>query len=353
MRLAGVLLMGFCTAALAAQPLRQLAEQRGIRIGAAADPARFAEPLYAATLAREFNAVEPENAMKFVRIHPAPGGYNFGPADQVAAFARDHRMALRGHVLVWHRQLPSWLTSGSHTPAQLSAILQAHIQTVVGRYAGQVYAWDVVNEAFNDDGTMRRTIWYHAPGLGLPGTGYVEQAFRWARAADRNALLFYNDYNAEQTNAKSDAIYRMARDFQSRGVPLDGIGLQMHLTAKPGSIAGMEANIKRLTGLGLQVQITELDVRLPVDGAGAATPASLAAQAQIYRDVVALCLKYPLCTLIQTWGFTDKYSWIPSNFPGTGAALPFDANYLPKPAYAAMADALRHGERRARQCAGE
>src|SRR5262249_41587679 len=154
---------------------------------------------------------------------------------------------------VWHQQNPGWVTNGNYTPDQLSSILQSHISTVVGRYAGQIYAWDVVNEGFNDDGTMRSTIWYNTPGIGLTGTGYIEQALRWAHAADPQALLFYNDYNAESMNAKSEAVYKMAEDFKSRGVPLDGIGLQMHLTANLPQLAGMEANIKRLTELGLQV----------------------------------------------------------------------------------------------------
>ena len=250
-------------------------------------------------------------------------------------------MSARGHTLVWYNQLPGWLTSGGYTPAQLSSILQEHISTVVGRYAGRVYAWDVVNEAFNGDGTLRSYFWYNSPGIGLPGTGYIEQAFRWAHAADPKALLFYNDYSAETINQKSDAIYRMAQDFKARGVPLDGIGMQMHFTTSTGSLASMEANIKRITDLGLQVQITELDVRLPVNSSGVATSAALATEAQIYHDIVAMCLKYARCTAIQTWGFTDKYSWIPGTYPGFGAALPLDSSYQPKPAYSSIQNALQ------------
>src|ERR1051325_2167622 len=184
-------------ATLSAQPLRDLADQRGITIGAAVDPSRFTEAAYADTLAREFNQVEPENVMKFGLIHPSATAYSFTNADNVARFAKDHNQRLRGHTLVWHQQLPAWITGVTHTAAELNAILHDHIAAVVGRYAGQVFAWDVVNEAFNDNGTLRSTIWYDAPGIGLPGTGYIEQALRWARAADPNALLFYNDYSAE------------------------------------------------------------------------------------------------------------------------------------------------------------
>src|SRR5215471_8741712 len=240
-------------------PLRELAADR-LKIGAAAEPARLEEPEYAATLAREFNQVEPENAMKFVRVHPGPVTYNFGPADSLVAFAQSHRMAVRGHTLVWHQQLPSWLTSGGYSFVELSSIFADHIYTVVKHFAGQVYAWDVVNEAFNDDGSLRSTLWSDAPGIGREGAGYIEQALRWAHAADPNALLFYNDFGAEPVNAKSDAIYRMARDFLSRGVPVDGIGLQMHLRGEPLPLDKIDENLTRLEGLGLQVQITELDV---------------------------------------------------------------------------------------------
>lgn len=331
----------FCALTLAAQPLRQFADSRGIRIGAAVIPSLLEEEPYAATLAREFNQVEPESVMKFGPIHPSPTEYHFGPADALVAFARQNRMVVRGHTLLWHRQQPAWLTGGGFQPAQLSTILQDHIRRVVGHYAGEVYAWDVVNEAFREDGSLRPTIWFNAPGIGPQGTGYIEQAFRWAREADPRALLFYNDYSAEDTNTKSDAIYQMVRDFKTRGVPIDGVGMQMHLTTKVAPLAGMEANMRRLIGLGLEIQITELDVRLPVDSAGNAAPADIAAQAQIYRDVVSLCLKAARCTAIQTWGFTDKHSWIPGEFPGLGAALEFDARYRPKPAYQGMQEALR------------
>ncbi|MBI3207273.1 MAG: endo-1,4-beta-xylanase, partial [Candidatus Solibacter usitatus] len=277
------------------------------------------------------------NVMKFGPIHPARNAYNFAPADALLAFAAANKMTVRGHTLVWHNQNPAWLTNGNFTPPQLAEILQEHITTVVKRYAGRVAAWDVVNEAFNDNGTIRATIWSNSPGL-----IYVEQAFRWAREADPAAGLFYNDYSAELINAKSDAIYAMARDFVARGVPLTGIGWQMHLTTNTGSLASMESNLKRLTDLGLQVQITELDVRLPIDSSGAAAASALETQARIYRDVITLCLKFPLCTMVQTWGFTDKYSWIPGTFPGTGAALLFDASYRPKSAHAAFLDAMKN-----------
>jgi endo-1,4-beta-xylanase len=329
-----------CCAAALGQPLRDLGARRGVRMGTAVDPSYFTtESTYAATLAREYDQAEPENDMKFGPIHPGPATYSFTRADAIVKFSGDRAMAVRGHTLVWYQQNPAWLTGLS--PKDLSDALADHIHTVVGRYAGKVYAWDVVNEAFNDDGTLRSTIWSNAPGIGLTGTAYIEQAFRWAHEADPQGKLFYNDYNAEGVNTKSDAIYRMAQDFVARGVPLRGIGLQMHLTAGGFSKTSVDANLKRLTDLGLEVQITELDVRLPVDSTGTASAANLTTQAQIYHDVVELCLKYPKCTAVQTWGFTDRHSWIPGTFPGMGAGLPFDSSYQSKPAYDAMASVLQ------------
>ena len=316
----------FAATALA-QPVRELAERRGIRIGAAVNPSRLSEPAYAETLAREFNQAEPENAMKFGPIHPARDQFNWLPADAVVNFAREHQMAVRGHTLVWHQQAPAWATAPDLTPAERAAILREHIAAVVGRYAGKVYAWDVVNEAIEKDGSPRKSPWSPVPD-------YIESAFRWAHAADPQAKLFYNDYDAESVNPKSDAVYALVKDLKSRGVPIDGVGMQFHLTAKPLPVASIEANMKRLTDLGLEVQITELDVRLPLDAP------DLEAQARVYRDLMQTCLKFPKCTAVQTWGFTDKYSWVPGYFKGTGAALPFDRDYHPKPAWQAIHDAL-------------
>jgi endo-1,4-beta-xylanase len=171
-------LVAFGVAPAFSQGLRDLAAERGIRFGAAADPSFFAEGLYADTLAREYSQIEPENAMKFGPIHPQVNGYSFGTADSVVAFGRAHGMAVRGHTLVWHNQNPTWLTSGAYSSSQLSSILHDHIQTVVSHYKGQVYGGDAVNEAFDDTGNLRSTIWSDSPGIGLTGTGYIEQAFR-------------------------------------------------------------------------------------------------------------------------------------------------------------------------------
>ena len=333
------------------QTLRESAARAGILLGAAVRPEQLSEPLYAATLAREFNMIEPEDVMKWETIHPAPERFDFSQGDRLVAFAISHRMKVRGHTLVWHQQNPRWLTEGRHTPDQLARILEQHIKTVVGHYRGKVFAWDVVNEAFDESAPvrLRSTTWYDQPGIGHAGKGdaYIEDCFRWAHAADPNALLFYNDVEAEAMNPKSDGIYAMVRDFRQRGVPILGVGFQMHIGNLHPDIASISENIGRFTTLGVQVHITEMDVAVPVDADGYARPADLQLQADVYRQIASACLAHVGCTAIQTWGFTDKYSWIGSHSKHTqGAALLFDREYRPKPAYDALRRALEKQPRR-------
>jgi endo-1,4-beta-xylanase len=308
-------------------------------------PQRFSEPTYAAILGREFNMVEPEDAMKWEVVHPSKDAYDFSLADRVVAFAAEHHMKVRGHTLVWHHQNPDWLAAERRSPGELAHILEEHIKAVVGHFRGKVMAWDVVNEAFDEHGAgkLRSTIWYDQPGIGLAGQGtaYIEQCFRWAHEADPQALLFYNDAGAEETNVKSDAIYAMVRDFKRRGVPIDGIGMQMHVRGLRLNAHSIAQNIARFAALGVQVHITEMDVAVAVDVDGNPRAEDLRSQAEIYRDVTAACLQYSLCTAIQTWGFTDRYSWIGSHSNHKeGAALLFGRNYQPKTAYYALLDAL-------------
>ncbi len=329
--------------------LRQAADQRRLLIGSAAQAGEYGglnlltDTQYATTLASHFNMLEGENAMKWGPIHPSATSYNFTGADRLAAFAREQKMKLRGHTLLWHQSNPTWLTDQAKTatPQAMAATLKGHIDTLVGRYKGQIFAWDVVNEAVSDSATANGTLlrdspWNNQPGIGLTGTAYIEQAFRWAHEADPDALLFYNDYNIEAPGGKFSAVLNMVRGLVARGVPIHGVGFQMHLTTSgyPNS-AGLRENFQAIAALGLQIHITEMDVRLPVTN-GVATEANLAIQAATYSRIVTICLQTPACTALQTWGFTDKYSWVPGFFTGFGAALPFDASYQPKPAVPAM-----------------
>lgn len=313
--------------------LRSLAQARGIQIGAAVavDPL-LSEPLYAETLAREFSILTPENAMKFEPVHPGPDRYDFSAADAIVNFAEEHGMQVRGHTLVWHSQLPGWLTEGNWTRDELIQILRDHIMTVVGRYRGRVAAWDVVNEAVNDNGALRNTIWLR--GI---GPEYLDMAFQWAHEADPDALLFYNDYGGEGLKPKSDAIYALVRDLVQRGVPIHGVGLQMHVSLDGcPTRQAVTANMDRLSALGLQVHITELDARIK----DPATEEELADQAGVYRDMLGVCLSAQNCKAFVLWGFTDRHSWIPYFFEGWGTALIFDQSYRPKPAYEALVDGL-------------
>ena len=327
-----------------AQTLRVAAEKHHLLMGAAVDSPYFTQGTYTSILAREYSALEPANEMKFDSVHPRPDTYDFLGADVLVAFARSHSMKVRGHNLLWHRSLPDWIVvnnwmhaqygpSAPWTPQALNKVLAGHIATVVKRYKGEVYAWDVVNEPFFDDGTMRHSIWYDKPGIGFAGQGtkYIEQALFWAHAADPSAKLFVNEYNAETLNEKANAVYEMAKDFVRRGVPLSGIGLQLHVEGDFNEFDALRQNIHRLAALGLEVQFTEVDVRVTNDG-----ESNLRSQADIYKNLLAVCLEEPACTLFQTWGFTDRYSFIPQTFKGYGWALPFDDGYGKKPAYGAM-----------------
>ena len=344
------------TAPLAGQTtLRQAASARAIPIGAAASadeygsPDLLKNPAYANLLSSQYSMLEPGNAMKWDVTQPTQTTFNFQPGDELVAFAQANGMRVRGHNLCWHTQFPSWLApyAARATPAQMATLLENHITTEVSHFKGQVFAWDVVNEAFNDPSGsavpgLRDSIWYDQPGIGQSGTGYIEQAFRWAHVADPNALLFYNDYSIEGPGAKFTAVYNMVQDFVQRGVPIHGVGFEMHLMANGyPSAAGLAQNMQQLAALGLQVHITEMDVRLPVDSNGNASAANLQAQAQVYQTIMTVCLQQPNCTAFQVWGVSYADSWIPGFFPGYGAALPFDKNDQPTAAFNALVTAMQ------------
>nr|QQZ02689.1 1,4-beta-xylanase [uncultured microorganism] len=314
--------------------LRDLAARQGMLIGAAViiDPLRN-DSRYSATLSREFNMLTPEMALKWDAIHPAQDTYAFDDADYIVNFAATHGMAVRGHTLVWHNQLPAWLHQ-NFTRDQLLAILRDHIFTVVGRYQGRIRYWDVVNEAIADDGSLRDNIW-----LRVIGPEYIDYAFQWAHQTDPNALLFYNDFDSEGMGAKSDAVYKLVSGLVQRGVPIHGVGLQMHISVgEPPVVADVEANMDRLQNLGLQAQITEMDVQIQ-DGVGSDAD-RLGTQALLYGEIARVCVTHPACTALVTWGFTDLHTWIPGYTGHADAPLLFDASYQPKLAYYAVLNVL-------------
>ena len=315
-----LLLISFSLVNVNSQTLRELAEARGMYIGAAANLRFQSDEKYAEVLGREFNMMTAENDMKFHKTHPENGQYTFQSGDAYIQFAQKHNMKVRGHALIWHQATPKWVNEAEWTRESLLLLMREHIQTVAGRYSGKLYSWDVVNEYFDNDGGVRKSVWSESIG-----PDYMELAHQIAREADPAAKLIVNDFDN-----KSDALFEWVKDAKQRGVPIDGAGFQMHVpyNLKFDEVEFLE-NLKRFSDLGLEIHITELDVRIkePV------TPEKLQQQAELYGKILRACLKQPACKAFVMWGFTDKSSWIPSFFPGFNDALIFDREFQPKPAY--------------------
>lgn len=276
----------------------------------------------------DFNQITPSNSMKWESIEPQRGQFNFTGGDEIVAFAKKHGQKVRGHTCAWHSQLAPWVAAGNFSGTELNQILWDHCYTMVKHYKGDVFHWDAVNEAFNEDGTLRQSLWWQATGA-----KYLDTAFLSAHAADPKAKLYYNDYNIEGVNAKSDGVAALVKDLKKRKIPIHGVGLQAHLIL--GNIpTTIQENIQRFADLGVDVAITELDIRmnLPV------TPEKLAQQKKEYAQVIGACKAVKRCVGVTVWDYTDKYSWIPKYFAGEGAALPWDENYNKKPAYYGIID---------------
>ncbi len=313
--------------------LRALAARSDLRVGTAVDMSALdSDSVYRQHVATEFSNVTPENVMKWQLIEPERGQLDFAAADELVDFARAHRQQVHGHTLVWHNQLPNWLTSGTFTPDELRQILRQHIFDEVRHFRGKIRAWDVLNEAWGDDAQLRPTIFLNALG-----PGYIADVFRWAHQADPTAKLYYNDYNIEGINAKSDAVYNMVKDLRRQGVPIHGVGVQGHLGVQFGFPGDVAQNLSRFAALGLETAVTEADVRmiLPPDNA------KIQAQAQGFNVLLQGCLLAPRCVTFTLWGFTDKYNWVPGVFAGQGAATPLDENFGQKPAWSALKNTLR------------
>jgi endo-1,4-beta-xylanase len=315
---AGVVVMS--PSASAATTLGAAAAAQGRYFGTAVAANHLGESDYVNVLNTEFNSVTPENEMKWDAVEPSRNSFSFANADRIVTQARGRGASVRGHTLVWHQQLPGWV-SGLDT-ANLRSAMVNHINGVMGHWKGQIHSWDVVNEAFEENGSRRQS-----PFQQKLGNGYIEEAFRAARAADPAAKLCYNDYNTDGQNAKSNAVYAMVSDFKSRGVPIDCVGFQSHFNAQSPVPSDYRANLQRFASLGVDVQITELDI----EGSGTA-------QANSYRTVTETCLAVSRCAGITVWGVTDKYSWRASGTP-----LLFDGSYTKKPAYTAVLNTLNGG----------
>ncbi|MGN9911450.1 endo-1,4-beta-xylanase [Phytohabitans sp. LJ34] len=316
--------------------LRELAKRTGMKIGTAVDMSALAnDATYNDKVATEFNSVTAENVMKWSEIEPTRGVLNFAPADQLVAYAKANGQSVRGHTLLWHNQLPTWLTdgvaSGDIDATELRQILKQHVFDVAGHFRGKIYQWDVVNEVIDDNAQLRDTIW-----LQKLGPGYIADMFRWAHQADPKAKLYINDYNVEGLNAKADAYYALVQQLKADRVPIHGFGMQGHLGVQFGFDGRALQNVQRFEALGLETSFTEVDVRMvmPPDNP------KLQAQANGYGILLRACLLAKRCTSFTVWGFTDKYSWVPGVFTGQGAANLLDENYGQKPAYQTVSQTL-------------
>jgi endo-1,4-beta-xylanase len=336
------------------QSLRSLGGRHGLYIGTAVDVRALEDPedpQYRALVGSQFSTVTAENVMKWGLLEPTRGTYDWKAADKLVDFARRYNQRVRGHVLVWQNQLPKWLTDGVEKGTigkeELRGLLKAHVTAVVTHFKGKIWQWDVVNEGLSDPWDKPAEIHYKGFWAKHLGPGYVADAFRWARAADPKALLFYNDYNIEafgdgSRKDKVQFLYDEVKKLLVQGVPIDGIGSQGHLGTQYGNYDALQIaeTIQRFTDLGLVYAFTEVDVRSQMtakvrSGDSNEINPRLQASAANFSALLQGCLANRRCLSFTFWGFTDKYSWIPtwdfgSGKGAEGMATLYDENYKPK-----------------------
>jgi endo-1,4-beta-xylanase len=338
-------------AVLAATSLRQAGTQRGVPTGCAVAVARLRDdPAYAALVRQQAGILVAENDFKLAPTQPTPTTFFFDDTDYLAAFAAENHMLLRGHNFVWHRSMPRWF-EGYVTTKNAESVLVNRIEQLGGRYAGRIHSWDVVNEAIEVPdglpGGMRNSIWQRL----LPG--YLDIAYRTARRVDPKALLVYNDYGIEaEDNASSRkraAVIDLLCGMKDRGVPIDALGIQSHISAGPSHVygLGLQHLIAQARDLGLQVMLTEMDANdreLPP-----AIELRDAAIGKLYGNYLSTALSSPAVTALLFWGMTDRYTWLNGEQSRADKLperpLPFDRDYQPKDAYHAALAALEQGNK--------
>lgn len=317
-----------------APTLRQVADSRGLLIGGAVSGALFddLDPKYAEVAGREFGVVTSENAMKWQALESNQNYFLYGLADATVNWAQAHRIAVRGHTLIWHDSVPGWVYQ-IKDPQEMRDAMKNHIQSVMRHFGNKVLMWDVVNEAISD--APGNPLRGNSPFM-LAGRDYIAQAFRWAHQANPRAKLYYNDYNVEGLNGKSDAMYALVKDLLARGVPIQGVGFQTHVDTNfwPPA-ADMQKNLQRFRDLGLDVQLTEVDVQLKGEGSEAQ---KFAQQAKVYGELMRTCLAVK-CSAFIMWGVSDINSW-----RAGGRPLVFDDDYAKKPAYGALMKAMQEAK---------
>jgi endo-1,4-beta-xylanase len=311
---------------------RQLADTAGVTLGTAVGAPLLGDPTYRSTLVDTFNSVTPENELKWASIHPAPGEWDFGPADQIVDFAREHDLAVKGHTLIWDQELidstPDWVLE-IRDPDELRAAVTEHIATVMDRYRDSVDRWDVVNEPIETLGTDL----YDNHFRQVLGDDYIAWMFRTAHAAAPDEQLWLNEAAVEYQPGKAAALVALVAGLVEQDVPIDGVGIQGHLVGGTVDAVALERLVADLEVLGVEVAVTELDVpaRDPVD--------PLSVQAGTYRGALGACLANR-CREVTLWGFTDRHTWIDATFGEGLAPLPFDEDYRPKPALEAIRESL-------------
>jgi len=306
------------------QRLRDLAAARNIQFGYASLQDFYHRPdgaIYAATAASEFNLVTPENSMKMDVVNPSPGRYQFADTDNLVEFAKQNDMAIHGHPILWHRQLPEWIQNVA--PEELEGHMREYIHRSMIRYENDIELWDVVNEPVGDNGGFRDSIWFQAMG-----ESYLDIAFLQARASAPNGILLLNDFDIAFDGPKADTLFNILNGLIEREVPIDGVGFQLHVFDEFNEFDEVRDNFQRVADLDLDIYITELDVALSGNN-------NLQTQSNVYAELVTICLEQPRCKAIQTWGFTDQYSFRENFLP-----LMLDKSYQPKPAYEAIQNAL-------------
>ncbi|KAK8034166.1 Endo-1-4-beta-xylanase F1 [Apiospora rasikravindrae] len=286
-------------------------------VGTSADQGSLSNPNVAKLVESDFGQVTPENSMKWDAIEPRKDGFNFGGSDYLVKYAKDHNKIIRGHTLLWYQQLPQWVKSITDKD-ELTKVLQNHIAKVVGRYKGQIYAWDVVNEIFEESGELRDMVFTR-----VLGEDFVRIAFEAAKAADPDAKLYINEYHLESASGtKVTGLNKYVKKWIAAGIPIDGVGLQGHLGGSNPTAAEMKAGMELLSKSGVtELAITELDI--------------LNAPADEFVKVFDACLEIDMCVGITTWGVSDANSWLPNDSP-----LLFDKQYKQKDAYKAVVELL-------------
>ena len=310
------------------------AKKQGLDFGFALTSADILQEPNMTIVKENATMVVSENNMKNANIHPSKKFWNWSDTDHLIEFAKENDISVKFHTLFWHQQNAPFILNLS-TKEEALAAMDEHIEKIMAHYKGQIKVYDVVNEMFNEDGSLRQSLWYN-----LIGPEYLEHALIKARECDPDVKLYFNEYNNENLGyAKSEGMYNLVKDFKARGIPIDGIGMQLHLDGtQPLNEEAIRANIRRYAELGLEVSFSEVDVRIPKDNPQAWEQA----QQEVYCTLLKIALEEPNVKSFIMWGYSDNGSWVPGTFPGYGNALPFDFDRKPKPVWNAMLDILKN-----------